>query len=216
MIHHLPIDAWSCHIIWYIIYYRCMVMSYDTSPTIDACSFHMLHHLPSMHGHIIWYIIYHRCMIMWYDTCPTVMLYHIIHYQPVILYSPIYMSYYTRTTIDAWSYYKMHHLRSCHMIHHLSSMHGHVIWYITYHLCADISYCTSPTIDTWTYHIMHHLPSIHGHVIWYITYFWCMVMSCYTSITINAWSCHVIHHQPIYAWSCHMLHHLPSMHGHVI
>ena len=56
----------------YIAYHRCMIMSYDISPT----------------RHVLRYIFYHRCMVMSYNTSPT---------------------------IDAWS---------CHMIHHLLSMHG--------------------------------------------------------------------------------------------
>ena len=54
------IDALSWHMM-----HRRMVMLYDTSHTIDAWSCHMIHHLPSMHGHVIWYITYHRCMVMY-------------------------------------------------------------------------------------------------------------------------------------------------------
>ena len=145
MLHHLLwfifmsydtspiIDAWSyhmihhrrsCHIIKFkfITFHRFIFMSYDTSPTIDAWSCHMMHHLSSMHGHVIWYITYHRCMVMSFDTSPTNRC--------------MVMSCDTSTIIDAWS---------CHMIHHLPSMHGHVIWYITYHRCMVMSYDISPT-----------------------------------------------------------------------
>jgi len=50
-----------------------------------------------------------------------------IHHLPV-------MSYDTSPTND-------------HMIHHLSSMHSHVLGYITYHRCMVMSYDTSPTIN---------------------------------------------------------------------
>jgi hypothetical protein len=162
------IDAW-----WYITYHRCMVMSYDTSPTIYAWSYHMIHHLPSMHDYVIWYMVmssptidawschiihhlpsmhghvisyisYHRCMIMSYDASPTIDVICTFH------------------SIDAW-------------------------WYVTYHRCIVMSYDTSPTIDAWSYHMIHHLPWMHDYVIWY------MVLS---SPTIDAWSCHIIHHLP--------------------
>ena len=126
------------------------------------------------------------------------------------------------------------------MIHHLSSMHGHIIWYITDgHV---ISLNSSPSIDSFSCHMihylrschmLHHLPSMHGHIIKFITFHRCMVMSYVSSPTIDAWSYHMIHHlqsnisfityhrclstsPTIVAWSCHMIHHLPWMPGHVI
>ena len=103
------------HIMWFITYHRCTVMSFDTShimvmfcdtsPTIDAwynirnlpsMHGHVIHYLPSMHSHAIWYFTFHRYMVVFYDTSPT---------------------------IDAWSY---------HVIHHLPSIMGHVMWYTTY------------------------------------------------------------------------------------
>ena len=147
------IDAWSCHMIHhlllmhghvmlYINYHSCMVMSYVASPTIDAWSCHMIHHLLPMHGHVILYITYHRYMDISYVASPINLC--------------MVMSYDTSLTIDAWS---------CLMIHHLLSMHGHVILYITYHRYMDMSYDKSPTIDAWSCHVVHHLLSMHGHVI---------------------------------------------------
>ena len=162
-------------------------MSCCTSPTIDAWSCHIIHHLLSMHGHVIWYITYYRCMVMSYDR-------YIIYYRCMV------MSYCTSPTIDTWTYHMLHHLSiyawSCHMIHHLLSMHGHVLWYITYYRCMVMSYDTSPTIDAWSCHIIHHPLPMHGHVMLYITYYRCMVMSYDTSPTFDAWSCHVTHQLP--------------------
>jgi hypothetical protein len=56
------------NILWYITYDKYLVMSCDTSPTIDAWSCNMIRNLPSMHGHVIWYMTYHRCMVMSCDT----------------------------------------------------------------------------------------------------------------------------------------------------
>ena len=154
VIHHLPmhghvmsyITYQSCHVMWYITYHRCMimVMSYDSLPTIDACSFHMIHHLPSMHGHVKWYITYHRrivmlgfitlhlCVVMSYDTSPT-------NHTSMLLYFN-----YLRCMVMSYD-------TSCRIISYDTSMDDHVIWYITYH----------PYIDV----IILHLPSMHGHVI---------------------------------------------------
>ena len=149
------IDAW-----WYITYHRCIVMSYDTSPTIYAWSYHMIHHLPSMHDYVIWYMVmsspnidawschiihhlpsmhghvkwnisYHRCMIMSYDASPTIDVICTFHSS---------MHGDTSPTIDAWS---------CHMTHHLP-MNCHVKWNISYHRCMVMSYHTSPTIVAWS------------------------------------------------------------------
>ena len=120
-----------------------------------------------------------RWMVMSYDTC-----HMIIHHLASM-----------HATIDAWS---------CHMTHHIPSMHGHVIWYITYHRCMVMSHDTSSTIDAWSFHDTS--PIINAwwfHVIWYITYHRCIIMSCDTSSAIDA-------------LSYHMIHHLLSMHGHVI
>ena len=155
-----------------------MVMSSNTSSTIDAWSCRKIHHLPSMHGNVIWYITYHRCKIMSYDTS---------------------------TVIDAWSCHLMQHLRSCHVMHHLHLIHGHVIWYITYHRCMVISYDASPTIDAWSCHIIrrcmvmsydtlpsidarqchltHHLPSMQDNVLWCNTYHRCIFIASDTSLT---------------------------------
>ncbi len=126
------------------------------------------------------------------------------------------MSYDASPTIDAWL---------CHVIHHLPSMHSHVIWHITYHLCLVISYDTSPSIDAWLCNM------IYGTV---IAKHRCMVMFNETSPTFDAWSCHMMHHLPsmsyvlfiqsmhgdtsptIDAWSCHIIHHLSLMPGHII
>ena len=177
--------------------YPCIAMSCDTSPTIVSWSFHMIHLLPSMHGHVIWYITYHRCMVMSYDTsiCCHAMLY--------ITYRLCHMIHNLQSmhghVIWCITYQSMHGHVMCYIIY--QSMHGHVIWYTTYHRFMVMSYDTSPTIDTWSYHmihhlwscpviydlplchVIHHLPSMHGHVIWYITY-------------INARLCHMIHHLP--------------------
>ena len=119
-------------------------------------------------------------------------------------------------------------------MHHLPSIHGHVIWYITYHQYLAMSY------DTLT-----NCPWKNDNMMWFITYHRYNVISYDTSPTVmpwdtshrnNAWSCYVIHHLPsmhgyhlpllvghvmwniIYHrwWSYHMIHHLPSMHGYVI
>ena len=196
------------HLLWFIF------MSYDTSPIIDAWSYHMIHHRWSCH--IINFITFHRFIFMSCDTSPTIDVwsYYCDTKPPVISYD-------TSPTIDG-SCYVIDHLQSCHMIHHLPSCHvihnlpvvsydtsptGHIIWYITYrwyitshccmvvmwyityHRCMVMSYDISPTIDTWTFHTIHNLPTMHGHVIWYITYHRCMVMSCDTSPIIDAWSC---------------------------
>ena len=84
--------------------------------------------------------------------------------------SPIIISSDKSTVIDACSCYK---------IHHLLSMHGHVILYITYHRCIVMLYDTSPTIDAWPCHMIQCLLSMHDNVIWFITYY-------------DAWSCYVI------------------------
>ena len=124
-----------------------------------------------MHDHVIWCITYHRCHMYF--------LFHMV------------MSYDPSPTFDAWS---------CHVIHYLPTMPGHVISYITYHRCMIMSSDTSPTIDALSCHMIHHLSSMHGHVLWYITY---LVIPYDTSPTIDALSCLLIHH-------------LPSMHGHVL
>ena len=108
----------------------------------------------------------------------------------------------------------------------LPSMHGHVIWHITYHRCMVMSYDTSPIIDAWSYHLIHHLPSMHGRfMIHHLLSMHSDFMSYDASPTIDASSCHVIHHLPSMhchiIWyityyrcmSCHMIHHLLSMHG---
>ena len=135
-----------------------------------------------MLGHVIWYITYRSC--------------HMIHHIP---------SYHIINHLMSmgFTFYMIHHLSSCHILIYLPSMHGHVLWYITYHRCTAISFDTSPTIDArqchmihhlpsmgWTFHMIHHLQLVNGHVIWYITYIWCMVIS----------------------W----VHHLPSMYGYII
>ena len=146
-------------------------MSCDTSSTIDAWSCHVMHHLPSMHGHVIWFITYHRCivmsddappMIMSYDASPTIVTwtFHLIHHLPV-------MSCDTSLTFDFIWFIICY---SCMVIYHLSSIHGRVMWYITYHRCMVMSYDASPTIEAWSCHVIHHLPSRHGHVMWCITY----------------------------------------------
>ncbi len=122
------IDAW-----WYITYHRCIVMSYDTSPTIYAWSYHMIHHLQSMHDHVIWYMVL---------SSPTIDAWscHIIHHLPS-------MHGHVKWNI---SYHRCHMYFSfhrCMVIHHLPSMHSHVIWHITY-----------STIFAWSYHLIHHLP----------------------------------------------------------
>jgi hypothetical protein len=134
-----------------------------------------------------------------------------------------------------WNIYKCSYFRF-HMIHPLPSLHGHVMWYITYHVMhqlLSISYDSSPIIDGCSCLLLHHIPSMDVHVLCYITYHRCIVMSCdalptikvWSCYTIDAWSCHVIHQlllisydssPAIVAWSCHVIHHLSSMHGHVI
>ena len=113
------IDAWPCHIIWYITYNRCIVILLNSSLTIVAWSYHLIRHLLSMHGHVVWYITYHRYMVISYDTSPT----------------------------------------NDHMIHHLSSIHGHALGYITYHRCIAMSCDSSPTIYNGSCHVIHHLLS---------------------------------------------------------
>jgi len=126
-----------------------------------------------------------------------------------------------------WNVYKCSYFR-CHVIHHLPSMHGHVMLYITYHWYMVIAYYTSPTIDAWSCHVMHqllsisyhsspiidgcsclllhHIPSMDVHVLCYITYHRCIVMSCDALPTIKVWSCYTID-----AWSCHVIHQLLSI-----
>ena len=140
------------HVIWYITYHRCMVMSNDTSHTIDVWSYHIINHLmsmgftfhtihhlssrhillhlPSMHGHVLWYITFHHawsCLVIHH---PPSMHGNIIWY--ITSYRCKIMSFDTSTIIDAWSCHLMQHLRSCHVMHHLQSIHRHVIWYVTY------------------------------------------------------------------------------------
>jgi hypothetical protein len=43
---------------------------------------------------------------------------------------------------------RLHYLRSCHIIHELLLMYGHVTWYITYHVIRHL-----PSIHTFIYHI---------------------------------------------------------------
>ena len=134
------------HVKWNISYHRCMIMSYDASPTIDViCTFHSID--------AWWYITYHRCIVMSYDTSPTIdaWSYHMIHHLPSMHEFVIWYMVLSSPTIDAWS---------CHIIHHLQSMHSYVIWHITYHRCMVMLNETSPTIDAWSCHMMHHLPSM--------------------------------------------------------
>ena len=42
----------------------------------------------------------------------------------------------------------VHYLRSWHIIHELPSMHGHVTWYIIYHMIRHL-----PSIHTFIYHV---------------------------------------------------------------
>jgi len=125
-------------------------------------------------------------MVISYDTSPTLMHDYVIWY--ITFHQYLVRSYYKSPTIDSWSFHMIHHLPSvnghiiwyityidawlCHMIHHLPSILGQVILYITYHRCMVIL-C----------HMIHHLPSMHGHVIWYITYHRFMVTSSDTSPT---------------------------------
>ena len=132
------------HVMLYINCYRYMVILYDTSPTIDVWSYHMILHLPSIHGHVMWYITYHTCM----STCRIAQRLPSMHGHVlgcmVMLFdvSPI---------IDMSTCHIAHQLRSCHVIHHLPLIHGYVIWNITYHRCMVMSLNTSPTSLTFVY-----------------------------------------------------------------
>jgi len=180
----------------YITYHRCIVMSYDTSPIIDAWSCHVIHHLP---GHSLWYITFHRCIVMLCCSSPSIdaMSSLLIHHLPSMHGHVLWYIIYHRWFLT-YQWYIKHHLPSCNVINQLyrymimlydTSPTIDVIctfhsidawWYITYHRCIVMSYHTSPTIDTWSYHMIHHLPSMHYYVIW------SMVMS---SPSIDAWSC---------------------------
>jgi hypothetical protein len=105
-----------------------MIISRDTSPTNNACSCYMIHHLLST---IDCHITNHRYMVISCNISPN---------------------------IDVWS---------CHVICHLTSMHGHVILlYVTVMLfytshtidvhCMAILYDSSPTIDKLLYHVIRH------------------------------------------------------------
>ena len=65
-------------------------------------------------------------------------------------------------------------------MHHLPSMHGHVMWYIT-------------SIDAWSFHKVLPVLSMHGHVIlyitndhiiWYITYHPCYMILALSSLLL--------------------------------
>ena len=159
------------HIIWYITYHRCMVMSYDTSPTIVTWSCHVIHHLPPMHGYVIWYITFHQYLAISYDTltnCPWKndhMMWFITYHRCIIKsydISPTVLSWDTSPTIDA-------------------------LLCITYYWCMVISYDTSCTFDAWSCHVIHHLPLMFGHVIWFITYYRCMAVSYDESPTVMSY-----------------------------
>jgi hypothetical protein len=178
-----------------------MVISFNSSPTIDAWSYHLIHHLRSYH-------LIHQ--LPWINSSC-----HMIH-QLLLLHGHI-----------LWC---ITYHRSYYLIHHVPLIHIHFILCITYHRLIVLSYDTSPTvisyntlvvssnsspiIDKWSYHLIHHLPSINFHVvIWYFTFHWPYIL---------------IHHLPsmhvmsydmsptIDAWSYHLIHHLLSMHGHII
>jgi hypothetical protein len=131
-------DAWSCYM---------MVMSYNTSPTIDACScdispaidawlYHMIHHLPSMHGHVTYCITYHRCMLISYDAWSCHIMHHLQLMHGYVILCITYhrcmvISYSASPTIDVCQYHMMlgHAIwLSCHIMHHLPSMYVNIIW----------------------------------------------------------------------------------------
>jgi len=146
-----------------------MVMSCDTSPTIDARQYHLKHHLPSMHGNVIWYITYHQCKIMSYDTSTIIDAWscHLMQRLPSMHANIIWcliMLYDASPTIVAWS---------CRIMHHLpcdASITFDFIWFIAYHRWMFISFVTSHTIDGCSCLVLYHLPSMHSHVMWCITY----------------------------------------------
>jgi len=171
------VDAWSYHmirhllsmhghVICYITHHCFILMSYDTSPTVMSCD-------TSPTIDFIWFVTCHRCMVMSYDTSPTG---HVIWY---IAYHVIWYTTYHRC-------HMIHHLRLCHMIHHmihhLSSMHDHVLGYITYHRYIVLSNYISPTIHACLLAISH------------ITYHRCMTMSWDESPIIDVWSCLLVYH----------------------
>jgi len=169
VMHHLP--SICCHVMWYILYHQYLFMSYDqstycpwkmillcdTSPTIDTWLCHIMHHLPSICFHVMWYIFYHQYLVMSYDPLTyfpwknDLLMWYITYNWCLV------MSINTSPTIDAWSCITYHwwdiytsptfDAWSCHMIHHLPSMHGYIIWYITYYRCMIMSYNASPIID---------------------------------------------------------------------
>ena len=134
-----------------------MVISFNSSPTIDAWSYHLIHHLRSYH-------LIHQ--LPWINSSC-----HMIH-QLLLLHGHI-----------LWC---ITYHRSYYLIHHVPLIHIHFILCITYHRLIVLSYDTSPTvisyntlvvsfnssptIDAWSYHLIHHLLSMHVHVIKFITY----------------------------------------------
>ena len=115
-------------------------LSYDTLPTIDASSYHMIHHLSSMHNHVKKYFKYHLFMFMLYFISPNIdsSLSSYINYCRCII-----KLYDTSPSIDAWLYHIIHHLPSCDTsltidacsclkIFFVLLILGHVIRYITY------------------------------------------------------------------------------------
>ena len=150
---------------------------------VDAWSYHMIRHLLSMHGHVICYITYHCFILMSYDTSPTVMS---CDTSPTIDF--ILPSMHGHVWYITYRSCHMIHRLPClchmihHMIHHLSSMHDHVLGYITYHRYIVLSNYISPTIHACLLAISH------------ITYHRCMVMSWDESPIIDVWSCLLVYH----------------------
>ena len=110
MIHHLP--SMHGHFILYITYHRCMVMSCDTSLTIDALSY-------------LWCVTFYRWMVMSYDVS------HIIDAWSCLMMHHLQSCHMIQYLLSMHGHVIWHIF--FHMIHHLSLMHDHVMWYITYH-----------------------------------------------------------------------------------
>jgi hypothetical protein len=135
MIHHIPSMGWTYHFM-----HQLMSMGFTFYMIHHLLSCHILLHLPSMHVNIIW------CLVMSCDTSPTIdaRSCQMIHHIPSMGWTYHIMH---QLMSMGFTFYMIHHLSSCHILLHLPSMHGHVLWYITYHRCTAISFDTSPPID---------------------------------------------------------------------